>query len=117
MRFNLKTSKLLYEVRYQNKEHEDIYTCEQLFKDITGKYFMHFIGSNYSQYAVKTGYSDSVGREGNFYIDTYEIDLWKEVSNRMIEKYHDEYTIIHWENDEKEGLVWMAHIAEEDLPF
>lgn len=117
MRFNLKTSKLLYEVRYQSKESEDSYTYEQLFKDIDGKYFMHFIGSPFSKYGVKTGYSNYVGREGNFYIDTYEIDIWKKVSKHMSEEYPGEYLIIDWENEEKEALLWIEQIAEEKLPF
>lgn len=119
MRFNLETSKLVYEVRFQDKECDDIYTYEQLFRDITGRYFMHFIGSKYSKYSIKTGYSSgkSVGREGNFYMDTYEIELWKKVSDMMVEEYHDEYTIIDWEKDEKEALLWIEQIAEEKLPF
>lgn len=119
MRFNLKTSKLLYEVRFQDKECEEVYTYEQLFRDINGRYFMHFIGSKYSQYAIKTGYSAvaSVGREGNFYMDTYEIDLWKKVSDIMVQKYHDEYIVIDWEKEENENLLWMGQISEEKLPF
>lgn len=117
MRFNLETLKLLYEVRYQSKEYEDSYAYEQLFKDISGKYFMHFIGSPYSKYGVKTGYSNYVGREGNFYIDTYEIDMWKKVSKQMSEGHQGEYTIIDWEKEENDNLIWMGHIAEEKLPF
>ena len=117
MRFNLETSKLLYEVRFQDKKYEEIYTCEQLFKDANGMYFMHFIGSKYSPYAIKIGYSDSVGREGNYYIDTYQIESWKQVSNTMFERRSDEYTIIDWEKEENENLSWMGKIAEEKLPF
>jgi hypothetical protein len=117
MRFDLETSKLVYEVRFHDKDCDDIYTYEQLFRDVSGKYFMHFIASKHTQYAIKTGYLESVGREGNFYIDTYEIDLWKRVSNTMFEKRSDEYTIIDWEKEENENLLWMGHIAEEKLPF
>ena len=110
MRFNLDLSKLVYEVRFQDNEYEEIYTCEQLFKDADGRYFMHFIGSKYSPYAVKTGYSESVGREGNFYMDTYDIDLWKRTSNTLFERRSDEYNIIDWEKEENENLLWMGQI-------
>jgi hypothetical protein len=117
MRFNLETSKLLYEVRYQNKKSEDLYTYEQLYKDINGNYFIHFIGSEYSKYGVKTGYSTCIGRIGNFYVDIYELDLWKAVSKNMKESYPDEYIIIDWEQKEKEGLLWMGQISKEELTF
>lgn len=117
MRFNLETSKLLYEVRYQNKEFEDAYTYEQLFKDISGKHFIHFVGSKFSKYGVKTSYSNYVGRTGNYYIDTYEIDLWKSVSKHMKDNYPDEYLIIDWVKEEKENLLWMGQISKEELPF
>jgi hypothetical protein len=117
MRFNLETSKLLYEVRYQDKKIEELYTYEQLYKDINGRYFMHFIGSKYSQYGVKTGYSDSAGREGDFYIDTHDINIWKYVSNIMKENHPEEYLIIDWEKEERESLIWMEQIALEKLPF
>jgi hypothetical protein len=116
MRFNLKTSKLLYEVRYQDEEVEELYTYEQLFKDINGRYFIHFVGSKYSEYGVKTGYSNTIGREGDFYIDTHEINIWKAVSNIMKEKHPRSYTIIDWEQEEKDFL-WMGQISEEELPF
>lgn len=64
MRFNLETSKLLYEVRFQDEEFEGMYTYEQLFKDINGKYFMHFIGGKHSQYSVKTGYVNFSRKRG-----------------------------------------------------
>lgn len=117
MRFDLETSKLLYEVRFQDKKYEEIYTCEQLFRDSNGNYFMHFIGSKYSPYAIKTGYSESVGREGDFYMDIYDIDLWKRTSNTLFERRSDEYNIIDWEKEENENLIWMGHIAKEKLPF
>jgi hypothetical protein len=117
MRFNLETSKLLYEVRYQNKKSEDLYTYEQLYKDINGQYFMHFIGSKYSEYGIKAGYNNCVGREGNYYIDKDHINIWKYISNKMKESHSDEYLIIDWEQEEKEGLLWMGEISKEELPF
>ncbi len=117
MRFNLETSKLLYEVRYKDEEYEELYTYEQLFKDINEKYFIHFIGSEFSQYAVKTGYSEHIGREGNYYIDTDDIKMWKVVSNKMKEKHPEAYTIIDWVQEEKESLIWMGQMSEEELPF
>lgn len=59
----------------------------------------------------------SVGREGNFYMDTVDIRLWKHVSNKMKEKYQKEYLIIDWEKEEQENLVWMGQISKEELPF
>ena len=49
MRFNLQTSKLLYEVRYQNSNLSEDYTYEELYKDINGKYFIHFQGCKRKQ--------------------------------------------------------------------
>lgn len=119
MRFNLETSKLLYEVRYQNTECDESYMFEQLYRDINGRYFMHFIGGKFSEYAIKTGYSagKAVGREGNYYMETHEIKLWKQVSDIMVQKSQDKYCVIDWEKEENENLIWMGQIAEEKLPF
>ena len=117
MRFNLETSKLLYEVRYKSLTSKEGYTYEQLYRDINGKYFIHFIGGKNSVYAVKTSYTDSVGREGNYFINNNEIDLWKRVSNCMREEYSNEFSIIDWEKEEEESLVLEPYIPVEELPF
>ncbi|WP_460281819.1 hypothetical protein [Clostridium sp. CTA-5] len=105
MRFNLETSKLLYEVRYRNLTSKENYTYEQLYRDKNGEYFMHFLGGKYSEYAVKTSYTGFVGRDGNYFITETEIDLWKRISKRMKEEYSNEYSIIDWEKEEKEAIV------------
>ena len=117
MRFNLETSKLVYEVRYQREDSEESYTFEQLYRDIQGRYFIHFEGGKYSAYSVKTGYCNYAGRNGNYYINIDESDVWKRVSEIMKQRYPDRYEIIDWEKEENEYLVWMGMIAEEELPF
>ncbi|WP_315078586.1 hypothetical protein [uncultured Clostridium sp.] len=117
MRFNLETSKLLYEVRFQSLNSKENYTYEQLYKNINGEYFIHFIGGKYSEYAVKISYKSYVGREGNYFIDESEINLWMRISNRMKEEYSNEFIIIDWEKEEEESLVWEPYILLEELPF
>lgn len=48
---------------------------------------------------------------------TDDIKMWKVVSNIMKEKHPEAYTIIDWEQEEKENLIWMGQMAEEELPF
>ncbi len=75
------------------------------------------IGGKNSEYAIKTSYTDSVGREGNYFINNSEIDLWKRISNHMKEEYSHEFSIIDWEKEEEESLVWEPYIPVEELPF
>ncbi|MBN1065414.1 hypothetical protein [Clostridium botulinum] len=117
MRFNLETSKLLYEVRYRSLISKEGYTYEQLYRDVNGKYFIHFMGGKNSEYAVKTSYTDSVGRESNYFIEESKIDSWKRISNHMKEEYSNEFSIIDWQKEEEESLVWEPYIPIEELPF
>ncbi|MCS6110980.1 hypothetical protein FDB55_01945 [Clostridium botulinum] len=117
MRVNLETSELLYEVRFQSLNSKENYTYEQLYKNIKGEYFIHFIGGKYSEYAVKTSYDSYIGREGNYCIDESEINLWKKISNRMKEEYSNEITIIDWEKEKEESIIFKSYMPLEELPF
>lgn len=122
MRFDLETSELLYEVRFQSLNLKENYTYEQLYKNISGEYFIHFIGGKYSEYAVKISYSDYKAREGSYFINKYEIDFWKSTLLKMQEKYSKEYTIIDWKKEKNESIIFepdilLEEISEEELPF
>ncbi|GAA0078921.1 hypothetical protein UT300005_33000 [Clostridium sp. CTA-5] len=117
MRFNLETSKLLYEVRYRNLTSKESYTYQQLYKDRYGKYFIHFIGGKYNESDIKTSYTGFVGREGNYFINERKIDLWKKIAKHIHEECQDECAIINWEKEEKESIAWEEYIPLEELPF
>ncbi len=117
MKFNLDTSKLLYEVRFQSLNSKENYTYEQLYKNINGEYFIYFIGGKYSEYAVKISYLDYKEREGSYYINKYDINLWKNTSLKMEEKFPNQYTIIDWEKEKDESIIFEPYIPLEELPF
>ncbi|MBN1060211.1 hypothetical protein [Clostridium botulinum] len=117
MKFNLDTSKLLYEVRFQSLNSKENYTYEQLYKNINGEYFIHFIGGKYSEYAVKISYLDYKEREGSYYINKYDINLWKNTLLKMEEKFPNQYTIIDWEKEKDESIIFEPYIPLEELPF
>lgn len=115
MRFNLEKADLLFEVRHEASK--GIYTYEQLYRSDSGELFIHFIGSAYSEYGVRIGYSKYAPREGNYLIDNYDSDIWKKSSENLQAKHPGEYMIIDWEAEQKEALFWIEEIAEEELPF
>ncbi|MBZ9692420.1 hypothetical protein [Clostridium sp. M14] len=117
MRFNLETSKLLYEVRFQSLNSKENYTYEQLYKNMNGEYFIHFIGGKYSEYAVKISYLEYKEREGSYSINKYHINLWKNTLLKMQEKYPEEYTIIDWKKEKEDSIVFEPYIPLEELPF
>ena len=117
MRVNLETSELLYEVRFQSLNSKENYTYEQLYKNINGEYFIHFIGGKYSEYAVKISYLEYKEWEGSYSINKYEIDFWKNTSLKMEEKFPNQYTIIDWEKEKNESINFQPYIPLEELPF
>lgn len=128
MKFNLKKSKLLFEVRYKNKTHKDVYTYEMLYKRNDGKYFIHFEGGKYSEYSIKVGFTDFVPRSGNYLIDEMEIDVWKSTSIKMYEKNPEEYMVVDWEKEENVSVICedvhnyddftlIDDLKEVELPF
>ena len=127
MKFDLKNSKLLFEVRFRNKNYKDIYTYEMLYKRNDGKYFIHFDGGKYSEYAVKIGYYDFVARSGNFFMEKININSWKESALRCKKKWPEEYMFIDWEKEEDEAIIdeikdnnklmIMGALTESELPF
>lgn len=128
MKFDLKNSKLLFEVRYTVPRNKEIYTYEMLYKTKDDKYFMHFEGGKYSEYAVKIGMNDYKPRSGNYFIDEYDIDVWKRVSEKMKKAYPNQYMIIDWEKEEEERILEekkqnddfimeISRLSEAELPF
>ena len=47
MKFDLKKSKLLFEMRFKVLGSKETYTYEMLYKRKDGKYFIHFEGGKY----------------------------------------------------------------------
>ena len=117
MRFNLQTSKLLYEVRYQNSNVSEDYTYEELYKDIDGEYFIHFQGGKESKYAMKFDDRESIEIKGNYSIDIDSIDVFKAITRIFQEQNPKEFLVIDWESEEEESLIWINEISEEELPF
>lgn len=115
MRFNLQTSKLLYEVRYQNSNVSEDYTYEELYKDINGEYFIHFYGGKESKYAINE--IENIEIRGNYSIDIDSVDIFKAITRIFQEQYPKEFLVIDWESEEEESLIWMSEILEEELPF
>ncbi|MDU6543060.1 MAG: hypothetical protein E6519_15715 [Clostridium sp.] len=128
MKFNLEQSKLLYEVRYKVPGDKESYTYEMLYRNKDGKYFMHFEGGKYSEYAVKIGMHDYKPRSGNYFIDRGDIGVWKVVSQKMQEERPNKYMIIDWEKEEQERILEekkqnddfimeISRLSEAELPF
>ena len=128
MKFNLKKSKLLFEMRYKNEKYSDMYTYEMLYRREDGKCFIHFEGGKFSPYAIKIGYSDFAPRSGNFFIDDIEIELWKSVACMKQKDYPKEYMVIDWEKEEEEVILEekkqnddfimeISRLSEAELPF
>ena len=117
MRFNLQTSKLLYEVRYQNSNVSEDYTYEELYKDINGKYFIHFQGGKESKYAIAFDNRESIEIKGNYSINIDNVDIFKAITRIFQEQDPKEFLVIDWESEEEESLIWISEISEEELPF
>eukprot|EP00828_Plagiopyla_frontata_P033139 TRINITY_DN4304_c0_g1_i1.p3 TRINITY_DN4304_c0_g1~~TRINITY_DN4304_c0_g1_i1.p3 ORF type:complete len:130 (+),score=28.45 TRINITY_DN4304_c0_g1_i1:407-796(+) len=94
MSFNLETATLLYEVRYERKSNKENYTYEYLYKDIQGRYFIHFEGGKDSDYRIKVGHHKYQGRTGDYFIDELDADGWKFIAQLMKHNYPNEYAII-----------------------
>jgi len=95
-----------------------IYTYEYLYRDTLGRNFIHYDAGKYSDYAVKVGFNDYAKRSGDYYIDENDIGIWKKVSNKMQKRYPLDYTIIDWESERTDSLIFSEfYIPEEKLPF
>lgn len=117
MRFNLQTSKLLYEVRHQSLTNLEDYTYQQLYENINGDYFIHFERGKCSKDLININCIDSMARKDNYYVDGNDVEIWRHISKQMKEEYPKEFLIIDWQKEERENLIWMGRISEEDLPF
>ena len=128
MKFDLKNSKLLFEVRYTVPGDKESYTYEMLYKTKDDKCFIHFEGGKYSEYAVKIGFNDYKARSGNYFVDKYDIDIWKSISEKMQKTHPNKYMIIDWEKEEEEiileekkqnddFIMEISRLSEAELPF
>ena len=127
MKFDIKNSKLVYEVRDLGEEKEK-WMHEQLYRRKDGTYFLHFEGGAKSRYGIRVGYFKNKGRSGNYSMDEEEIRSWKGVSDLFKKDYPRSYIIIDWEKEEDESimeenqlfdddLIPMGEISEDELPF
>lgn len=55
--------------------------------------------------------------QGNYFINKYEVDFWKNTLLKMQEKYSQEYTIIDWKKEKEETIIFEPYIPLEELPF
>lgn len=128
MKFNLRKSKLLFEVRYKMPDSKECYTYEMLYKTVNGKYFIHFETGKYSQYAIKVGMFDYMARSGDYWIDKFEIEIWKEMALNNFKNKPEKYMVIDWEQEEEEAILHeielndeyimaMGKLNESELPF
>lgn len=128
MKFDVKNSKLVYEVRDLGSERER-WMHEQLYRTKEGTYFIHFEGGAESRYGIRVGYLKNKGRSGNYAMNEEEVELWKSVSDLFKKDYPRSYIIIDWEKEEDESvmeeesqfsddnLIPMGQIDEDELPF
>lgn len=97
MEFDIKKSRLVYEVRdCGTRDNKERWVDEQLYKTEDGKYFIHFKGGSGCRYTVRLGFRNGKGRSGNFTIEEDEIKRWKSLSNIRKKDYPDRYIIINW---------------------
>lgn len=88
-----------------------------MYKDIDGKYFIHFQGGKESKYAMKFDDRESIEVKGNYSIDIDNIDVFKSIIRIFQEQNTKEFLVIDWESEEEESLIWINEISEEELPF
>ena len=99
-----------------------------LYRNKDGRYFIHFDGGKYSKYAVKIGMHDYKARSGNYFIDEYDIDVWKMVSQKMQEEHPNKYMVIDWEKEKEEKILEekkqnddfimeISRLSDAELPF
>jgi len=128
MKFDIKNSKLVYEVIDLGDEKEK-WMHEQLYRTKEGTYFIHFEGGAKSRYGIRVGYLKDKGRSGNYTMNEDEVSLWKRVSDLFKKDYPRNYIIIDWEKEEdesvmeeenelwKDDLISAGKIGEDELPF
>lgn len=85
MKFDIKNSKLVYEVRYLGNKKRWMH--EQLYRTKEGTYFIYFEGGAESRYGIRVGCFKDKGRSGNYSMNEEEISLWKGVSALFKKEY------------------------------
>lgn len=128
MKFNLKKAKLIYELRYESPVDKECYTNEFVYRNDRGKYYIHYEGGKFSEYAVKIGFNQYKGRSGEYEIDRCELNMWKNNAvNSSIER-PERYLFVDWESEEDKALIeaferntcdmmLMENLTEAELPF
>lgn len=117
MRFNLKTSQLLYEVKYQNANSKENYTNEKLYIDRRGFYFIHFEGGKESKYAVRLSNGQIIKGIGNKITDKESIEIWKCLLKMFVEVSPNQFKVKDLEKEEKEYLLFLESIPKDKIPF
>ena len=130
MKFDVKNSKLVYEVRDLGHDNDkERWMHEQLYRRKSGTYFLHFEGGPKSRYGIRVGFYKDIGRSGNYKMEEEDIEIWKRVSDLYKQDYPESYIIIDWEKEEDESvmkeesqlsdddLIPMGEISEDELPF
>ncbi len=125
MKFNLKNSKLIYELRYESPVDKECYTNEFVYRTRKGRYFIHFEGGKFSDYAVKIGFNDYKGRSGEYEIDRFELEVWKDNAINNSRKRPERYMFVDWEKEailkdfeqNNNEMMLIENLTEAELPF
>lgn len=128
MKFNLKKAKLIYELRYESPVDKECYTSEFVYRTNSGRYYIHFEGGKFSEYAVKTGFNKYKGRNGEYEIDIFELSIWKNNALNNSREKPERYMFVDWETEEDKALteefeknsyemMLIENLTEAELPF
>lgn len=116
MKFDVKSSKLIYEVRDLGHDNEkERWMHEQLYRTKEGTYFLHFEGGPKSRYGLRVGFYKNIGRSGNYKMEEKDIKIWKGVSDLFQKDYPESYIIIDWEKEEDESIIEESKFSDDDL--
>lgn len=128
MKVNLKKAKLIYELRYESPVDKECYTNEFVYKTHKGRYFIHFEGGKFSDYSVKIGFNQYKGRSGEYEIDRFELNMWKNNALNNSREKPERYMFIDWEKEEEGAILkdfeqnynemmLIENLTEAELPF
>ena len=128
MKVNLEKAKLIYELRYESPVDKEYYTNEFVYRTNSGRYYIHFEGGKFSEYAVKTGFNQYKIRSGEYEIDKFELSIWKNNAINSSRENPERYMFIDWEKEEDEAILkdfeqnnnemmLIKNLTEAELPY
>lgn len=128
MKFNLKKAKLIYELRYKSPLYKECFTNEFVYRTDNGRYYIHFEGGEFSEYGVKVGFNKNKGRSGEYEIDKFELEIWKDNGINNSRKRPERYMFVDWEKEEEEAIlkdfeqnsnefIFVENLTESELTF